>query len=182
MNYPVGILTNGLLYLLALMGLAVVIQELMGFIANWMLGSEFSYTQALVHFAHPRFYNQLQTWSIPVLAALPLLFPGKRWIKLGCIVLLGLQWFLVIAYAARGTAVSLLIAMVFIAFWCPRQRKIWLKYQFAGILAGVIIYFGILQLNGLLIPQSESGEFYAHSAGRPMLHTTGRSCLWRLVD
>ena len=165
---------------LIVMGFAVALQELMGFIAGWVFGSEFSYDQALIHFAHPRFYNQLQTWSIPVLAALPLLFPGKRWIKIACVVLIGLQWFLVIALAARGTAVSLLISMVFIALWLPAQRKFWLKFQISGLIVGIAIYSGIIFLNGVLIPKSQSGEFYAYSVGRPMAHTSGRSTFWRL--
>ena len=166
--------------LLAVMGFAVVIQEFMGFVAGWVFGSEFSYDQALIHFAHPRFYNQLQTWSIPVLAALPFLFPDRRWVKIGCLVLLGLQWFLVIAFAARGTALSLFIAMVFIAFWMPAQRGFWVKFQLGGLIAGIAIYSGIIFLNGALIPQSQSGKFYAHSVGRPMAHTSGRTMLWRL--
>jgi len=166
--------------LLTAMGFVVALQEFTGFVAGWVVGSEFSYNQALIHFAHPRFYNQLQTWSIPVIAALPLIFPARRWVKYGCIALLGLQWFLVIAMAARGSAVSLLVAMIFIAFWMPRQRRFWMKYQLAGLLAGIVIYAGILLLNDLLLPQSRSGEFYAQSAGRPMLHTSGRSTLWRL--
>jgi len=62
--------------LLAAMGFVVALQEFTGFVAGWVVGSEFSYNQALIHFAHPRFYNQLQTWSIPVIAALPLIFPA----------------------------------------------------------------------------------------------------------
>jgi putative inorganic carbon (HCO3(-)) transporter len=166
--------------LLVVMGFVVALLEFMGFLAGWALGTEFSYDQALMHFAHPRFYNQLQTWSIPVLAALPLFFPGKRWIKLVCIALLGLQWFLVIALAARGTVVSLFAAMAFIALWLPGQRRFWLKYQIAGLFVGILIYSGILFLNSVLIPQSQSGEFYAHSAGRSMAHTSGRSTFWRL--
>lgn len=165
--------------LLAAMGFVVVLQELMGFIAGWVFGTEFNYDQSLIHFAHPRFYNQLQTWSIPIIAALPLLFPKRRWIKIGCVTLLGLQWFLVIAVAARGTVVSLFTAMVFIALWLPTQRKFWVRYQIAGVAAGIVIYFSILNLNGLIIPQAQSGEFYSHSVGRPMAHTSGRSIMWR---
>ena len=166
--------------LLAVLGFVVAAQEFMGFLAGWVLGTEFNYDQALIHFAHPRFYNQLQTWSIPVLAALPLFFPGKRWVKFACITLLGLQWFLVIALAARGTVVGLFTAMAFIALWLPGQRKFWLRYQLAGLLAGIIIYSGVLFVNGTLIPKSQSGEFYAHSVGRSMAHTSGRSTFWRL--
>ncbi|MFC1778497.1 O-antigen ligase family protein, partial [Pseudomonadota bacterium] len=166
--------------LLALMGLAVSIQESMGYVSGWAFGSEFNYTQALLHFAHPRFYNQLQTWSIPVLAALPILFSNKKWIKLVCIALLGLQWFIVIAMAARGSIVSLFTAMAFVALFLPDLRRYWLKYQLAGLLTGIIIYSGVLFLNGVFIPQSESNEFYAHSVGRPVAHTSGRSTFWGL--
>lgn len=175
-----GLFDKWAVVLLAAMGFAVATQESMGFIVSWFLGSEFNYDQALIHFAHPRFYNQLQTWSIPVIAALPLIFPNKRWIKFGCIILLGLQWFLVIALAARGTVVGLITAMVFIALWLPGQRRFWLKYQLAGLFTGILIYAAILFLNGVLIPQSQSGEFFAHSVARPMAHTSGRSTLWRL--
>ena len=166
--------------LLAVTGAAVALQEFMGFIAGWVLGTEFNYEQALVHFSHPRFYNQLQTWSIPLVTALPLVLPGKRWVKWACVGLLGLQWFLLIALAARGSIVSLLTAMVFIALWLPAQRKFWLKPQLVGVFVGIIFYMGILLLNGWLLPQSQSGEFYAHSAGRSMLHTSGRSVFWQL--
>jgi len=166
--------------LLAALGFAVFIQEFMGFVTGWAIGTEFSYEQALIHFAHPRFYNQLQTWSIPILAALPLLFPDRRWIKIGSVILIGMQWFLVIALAARGTSLSVFIAMVFIAFWLPAQRKYWLKFQLGGLLVGIGIYLGIVLLNGVLIPKSQSGEFYAYSVGRPMAHTSGRSMFWRL--
>lgn len=165
---------------LIVLGFAVAFQELTGFISGWVLGIEFNYDLALVHFAHPRFYNQLQTWSMPLIAALPLFFPGKPGIKWMCITLLGLQWFLVISLSARGTFVSLLIAMTFIAFWLPRERKFWMKYQFMGILAGIFIYSGALFLNSFFIPQAQTGEFYAHSMGRSIAHTSGRSVLWRL--
>lgn len=166
--------------LLGAVGFAVVVQEIMGFVAGWVFGMEFSYDQALIHFAHPRFYNHLQTWSISLLGALPLLFPGNRWVKFGSVMLIGLQWFLVIALAARGTAVSLLIAMIFVAFWLPRQRKFWMKFQLTGLLVGIVIYSGVIFLNDVFIPKSKSGDFLAYSAGRPMAHTSGRSIFWRL--
>ena len=166
--------------LLAAMGFAVSVQEFMGFIVGWVIGIEFSYEQVLVHFANPRFYNQLQTWSIPVMTALPLLFRDTRRIKLLCVTLLGLQWFLVFSTGARGTTLSLVTAMVFIAFWLPRQRRYWLRLQLAGVLAGIVFYLGIVLLNNMLIPGP--GNFYIHSVGRPMVHTSGRSMLWRLAS
>jgi putative inorganic carbon (HCO3(-)) transporter len=165
--------------LLAAMGFAVATEEFMGFLAGWVLGIEFDFNLALMHFAHPRFYNQLQTWSIPMLAALPLLFPGKRWIKPACVILLGLQWFLVLTVGARGTFVSLFVAMVFVGLWLPGQRRFWLRYQLVGLLAGIFIYSSILFLNSVLIPQAQIGDLYANSVGRSMMHTSGRNTIWR---
>ncbi len=164
--------------ILATMGFAVAVQEFMGYLSGWVLGVEFSYERLLVHFANPRFYNQLQTWSIPVLASLPIIFPNKKWLKLACIMLIGLQWFLVFSTGARGTFICLLTAMVFIAFWLPNNCKHWLKSQMSGFLVGILLYMGIVFLNTILIPQS--GNFYLHSVGRPMMHTSLRSMLWGL--
>jgi len=166
--------------LIVILGFAVFIQELMGFIAGWAINFEFSYNSALIHFAHPRFYNQLQTWTIPIIAALPLMFPKKPWLKPVSIVLLGVQWFLVITLAARGTAVSLILASIFVAFWLPNSRKLWLKAHLLGLLAGIVIYSSFLFLNSIFITDSQSGAFYSNSAGRSMLHTSGRSRFWEL--
>jgi putative inorganic carbon (HCO3(-)) transporter len=54
-----------------------------------------------------------------------------------------------------------------------------LKYHIAGVVTGIAIYASILFLNDVLIPQAQSGEFYSHSVGRPMAHTSGRSIMWR---
>lgn len=166
--------------ILTVTGFAVVTQEFMGFAAGWAFGSEFSYDQALIHFAHPRFYNQLQTWSIPIIAAIPLVFPKTRYIKVGSVILIGLQCFLIIALSARGTTVSLLIAITFIALWLPPQRRFWLRLNVIGLLIGIVIYSGVVSLNEMFIPKAETGDFYSYSVGRPIAHTSGRTTLWRL--
>lgn len=166
------------IFLIAAMGLMVAIQEFMGYLAGWVIGTEFSYERVLLHFANPRFYNQLQTLSIPLLALLPVFFPEKKWIKLTCFTLIGLQWFLVFSTGARGTFVSLITAMIFIAFWLPENSKHWLKYQVFGFAVGAAVYVLIMLLNNVFIPQP--GNFFSHSVGRPMMHTSGRSMLWNL--
>lgn len=164
--------------ILAIMGFAVAVQEVTGFVAGWMTGIEFSYEHVLIHFASPRFYNQLQTWSIPLLAALPWLFPRRPWIKPVSISLLGLQWFLVLSTGARGTTLSLVTAMVVIGLWLPGSRRFWMRLQLSGVITGCILYALVMILNGALI--EKPGDFYVSSVGRPMLHTSGRSMLWGL--
>lgn len=167
-----------LVILLSIMGFAVFVQEFMGYIVGWVSGAEFSFNHALVHFGHPRFYNHLQTFSIPIIAALPLFFPTRKSIKSISIALLGLQWFIVISTGARGTTASLLIAMVFIGLWLPLERKYWLRSQIIGVVVGIAIYFGIIMLNSTFIPDTKSGAFLSYSAERTMLHTSGRTKFW----
>jgi O-antigen ligase len=72
--------------------------------------------------------------------------------------------------------------MAFMALWRPDLLKTWLWYQLGGLLAGLVLYLGLLQLNSALLPSSGPSELHAHSvAGRPMMHSSGRSMLWRLA-
>jgi O-antigen ligase len=164
--------------IIAFMGLAVSVQEFMGFLMGWVTGTEFSYELVLVHFANPRFYNHLQTLFIPLLVLLPYLYPQKRWIKQICLVMIGLQWFLIFSTGARGSFISLLAAMSFIALWLPAAIRHWLRPQLAGLLIGVLIYGLVALVNDALI--SKPGNFFEHSVGRSMMHTSGRTLLWQL--
>lgn len=174
-----GLFDRWAIVMLAAMGCAVFVQELMGYIHGWVTGVAFDYERVLVHFANPRFYNQLQTWCIPLLAALPLLFPRTRGIRSLCIFVLSLQWFLVLSTGARGTVVGLSTAMLFIALWLPAWRRYWLGLQLAGIVFGIVLYVGVLVLNQVFV--AGQGDFFDKSVGKPMLHTSGRSWLWSLA-
>ncbi len=126
--------------LLALLGLSVGLQELIGVGVTWSAGYQFSYDFALAHFAHPRFFNQLQTWTVPLLAALPLLFPRSRLAVFSCVAVLGLHWYIILMTGARGSALSLLFAFAFALVFIPDSRRLIIKWQSAGIMLGVIIY------------------------------------------
>ncbi len=129
--------------LLAMVGLTVGLQELLGVLAALSEGLEFHPRIALLHFSWPRFYNQIQAWSMPVIAALPLLFPGKPLAKLLCASALALEWYVVIATGARGTAVGVIFAVLIALVLFPRIRKTMILYQGIGLLAGVLIYAAV---------------------------------------
>ena len=71
--------------LIALLGIVVALQEFTGLLAGWSMGTEFSYQQMLIRFAHPRFYNQIQSWTIPALAALPFILGGGPRLKIAAV-------------------------------------------------------------------------------------------------
>jgi len=126
--------------LIAMVGVAVGLQELIGVLAAWNSGVEFHPRVALLHFSWPRFYNQVQSWTIPVIAALPFVFPKKQSIWLLCLLSLALNWYVVVATGGRGTAVAVGIAVLFSAIVWPAARKQLLLTNIAGLMLGALIY------------------------------------------
>jgi hypothetical protein len=189
------------LVLLAMTGLAVGLQELIGVAASRATGFEFSYEQSLLHFAHPRFYNQVQSWIVPLLAALPLAFSRNRFAVLACLLVLGLNWYLVLMTGARGSFVSITAALLISAILLPATRRPLLLWQLSGLLLGLLIYLGVMmsfepdtsestvhaegqqstQSGGEAASADEGSRFYLQSLGRPMLHSTGRLWAWKGV-
>ena len=128
------------MFCLALLGLAVGLQELIGVAVSWSAGHQFSYDIALTHFAHPRFYNQLQSWTVPLLAALPVVFSRHRLAALLCVPILGLHWYILLMTGARGGTLSLLAAFALSLVLFPGTRRMIIKWQSAGIVLGALIY------------------------------------------
>jgi len=192
---------------LTVMALAVGFQELMGFWAVRSVGGVYNFDLALIHFSFPRMYNHLQTWTIPILAALPFVFSRNRLAAVICIIALGLHWYILLVTGARGSIVSLLTAFMIVSFFSPIARKAIIRWQFAGFLLGIMLYAGFYAISAMdkdrLLPGSQSAtaseqsaeefnpaivnskeqtrlnSFYDRSVGRPMLHTSGRTGLWK---
>ncbi len=148
------------LLLLALVAVAVGLQELLGVLAALNSGVEFLPSVALLHFSWPRFYNQVQSWSIPVIAALPLVFPGKPLAKFFCVAALALEWYVVIATGGRGSMVGVGGALLAAVILLPAIRRTLIQYQISGLLGALLIY-------GLVVfaqQQLVGGGFGTHSA------------------
>lgn len=195
--------------LLVLTGLAVGFQELLGAIAAFASGSDFNFRISLLHFSWPRFYNQVQTWILPVMATLPLLFARHRLAVALCLLALGLQWYIILMTGARGSFVSLAAAFVFAVVLLPAVRRPLLGWQGAGLLLGVLIYAGVmLAFESQTVdagPAADSGaatapilrdadrgagessidggesSFFRQSVGRPLAHTSGRTWMWPIA-
>ncbi len=165
------------LIFIGLMGFGVVFQELIGLLVYLSFDRQFNYREALFHFLHPRLYNQIQTWTIPLLALLPMLFNKNRGVLFLSVFLLGAQWYILLSTGARGTTISLVLAMLVIGIVLPIARKSWLKIHVSGLLLGVLLFISVAGILQSLQPDKTT--FVSESVGRPMLHTSGRTDLWK---
>jgi hypothetical protein len=193
--------------LVALTGLAVGVQELIGAAAVSAAGFDYSYEIALVHYSFPRFYNQVQSWAVPVLAGLPLIFYRNRLVYILCLLVLGLHWYIILMTGARGSFVSIASACIFAALILPSPvRSRLLTWQLAGLVLGAVIYSAVLinsetnradefASSGIqhsqpvtpaqtrpvqegTRPFKSKSRFLDKSLGRPMIHTSGRMRMW----
>jgi len=195
--------------LLALTGLAVGLQELIGVVAAQNAGADFNFRISLLHFSWPRFYNQVQSWAVPALVALPPLFARYRLAAILCFIVLGLQWYIILMTGARGSFVAIGVASVFTLIFLPPVRARILKWQITSFALGALMFAVVLfsfetsDTTSAIGPGSESikyslgreadidasggqltgGEssFFKQSLGRPMVHTSGRTWMWSVT-
>jgi hypothetical protein len=130
--------------MIALVAVGVGLQELLGVFASWNSGMEFNPDIALLHYSYPRFYNQVQTWSIPAIVALPLVFPGKFLVKVLCLTALALEFYVLLATGGRGSIVAVSLAILTGILFLPGLRKTLIFYPLTGFLAGLMIYGAVL--------------------------------------
>jgi hypothetical protein len=192
--------------LVGLAGVAIGVQELAGVLAARSAGVDFNYWLSLMYFAHPRFYNQVQSWTIPMLAALPLVFQRSRLVTALCFTALALNWFIVLMTGARGTFLGVTGALVATSLLFPAARGHLLKWQILGLAGGAVIFAGALlatpsgfDRSALTTGTSEEAQtrseelesrryigdlpkegnrFLDTSLGRPLFHAMGRVEMW----
>jgi O-antigen ligase len=169
---------------LAVLGGLVALQEAMGVLAGWSMSDPFRFEYMTVHFAHPRFYNHLQTLSIPLLATLPWVFTASRRVKGLAIALLALQWCLLLMSGGRGSALGLVLGLGLVGMLTFRRRPGWLGLQLAGIAAGALLFIALLAMQDRMFATSSdnpaAGQMAEQSVGRyTSSHGSGRKILWQ---
>jgi hypothetical protein len=187
--------------LIALTGLAVGLQELIGVLAAHAADLDFSYRISLLHYSLPRFYNQVQSWMVPVLLVLPALFARRPLAVVICLTALSLQWYILLMTGARGSIVALFAAFFWALVFLPFIRKQLVLWQISGLVLGVAIYAlvafsfeyntqelsqPVVQPTGQALDYAQdnpqtNNKFLSQSIGRPMTTTSGRSWMWRVV-
>jgi len=147
------------IFLVALVALAVGLQELSGVVAAWNTGLVFNPRIALQHFSWPRFYNQIQSWIVPTITALPLVFPGKASARVLCVAALSLSWYEIFATGGRGSMAGLTAALAAGFILWPATRKLLIRYQLPSVMIGLLIYVLVILGHHMLFDGSQTAGF-----------------------
>lgn len=133
--------------------------------------------QLIVGFANIRFFNHVQTISLPLLGLMASRMPD-RGRKLFWWVITALWWMLLFVSAGRGTFVGLTVALVIV--WCtlPQAAGAWCRFMLLAGLAGLVAYLFFYAVIPLILGLEPFGFFFS-TADRTMASpTSGRMLLW----
>ncbi|WP_440998946.1 O-antigen ligase family protein [Fodinibius sp. SL11] len=137
----------------------------------WFKDIGYRYPEPFSNFVNIRFFNHLQTWTLPLLSLLVVYIPKRQWAfsKIAFIVLCG-WWMLVFASDARGTMLSSFIAIGFIFYMYRDKAQEWVKKISYSAIIGFIGYGLFFKLFPLLInTASRRTAFSRYSPGSERL-------------
>ncbi|MDP1674410.1 MAG: O-antigen ligase family protein, partial [Burkholderiales bacterium] len=138
-------------------------------------GLGFNTRELYPNFSNLRFFGHIQTMLIPFL-----LLPAMWWgiTRVRCIALCivpAIWWMLVVGSGTRGTWIALLIGVIAVSIYGKSIGRRWIKWQFAGLLIGLVLYV----LFVVLVPRwLEQHVWFLHRGGEIMTLSL-RDVLWR---
>jgi putative inorganic carbon (HCO3(-)) transporter len=133
-----------------------------------------------IGFAHPRFLNQIQSWVLPLLPALVIVFRGVQKRYQWLLWLPGiLCWTLLFASSGRATLIAMIVSAVAIFIFFHRKCLQWLKLHVLFAISGLIFYLILFQA----IPQILSVEMNIPNVTERLAQDglMGRERLWGLA-
>lgn len=168
-----------LMVALITLSLGVTVQEMAGVLAKLALEQEYNFSEMLIHFSHPRFFNQLQSGMIPMLAAMPFVFQKQapRSALCICLVLIGFHWCLLLVSGGRGSVLSISIGVCAVGAIAWRASRAWLMINVGGALLGGALF--ILLAFSHTLGSVTTGDLLTRSIQRELTDTTGRIDFWQ---
>ena len=166
---------------LLVLGSLVSLTELIGLVVHWQMGQQATSHTLFIRFSHPRFFNQVQSWLIPLLILPMLAFNGRRLLVSLAFFNLAFWWALLIYSGGRGSLLGLACAFGFVfllVFKNPHFSR-WRLTQLLALLTGAAIYLALLFVPTIL--GIDSAEAISGSVGRSISHSSGRMYFWSLV-
>lgn len=119
-----------------------------------------------------RYWSQLATWVLPLLPLALLIKPvcdNRLW-RLGAGIAAAIWWWLLLMSSARGSALSVLIGVIFVSILFGRHANAWLMVLGKQILIGVAVWLLLSVLvPGLLIESPEMRTIGTDTSGRMRL-------------
>lgn len=105
-------------------------------------------------FANTRFFNQYQTWTLPLLVGALFVLPAEWRVSRGTVfVLAALWWTLIFASNVRGTVVAIALAAGSVWVLIGRNAHRWLKMLVGTLALGGVFYYVLFTLGGGVAPQ-----------------------------
>ncbi len=166
---------------LLLLGTLVCLTEFIGLLVHWQHGQSATSHTLFVRFSHPRFFNQIQSWLLPLMLLPLLAFSGKKLLAGIAIFNLAFWWALLIYSGGRGSLLGLVCAFgfVFLLVYKNSHFSRWRNLYLLVLVAGIGIYLVLVMIPILL--GGDTSEIIAGSTGRAISHTSGRFYYWQIV-
>lgn len=155
---------------------AYLIVALSHLVSSILIGADLSVIPRLPGFSNIRFFGHWQTWTLPLIGALPIFrryLPSipKYWLWILAIC----WWFLFYIAAGRGTALGTLVAAITILIIAPQITATWFKTLVTCALAGNLLgWLWISYESTIFISwyHADGGILSSSSAGRLELWKT----------
>ncbi len=120
---------------------------------------------AVTGFANIRFFNQYQTWTLPLLVAAPVLLGGRsRLLRAALYLPAACWWMLLFASGGRGTSIAVVGAMVAVGLLFRQAAWPWLKRQLVVFAGGSVLF--VLLFKVLVVTQDSLLERNLSGGGR----------------
>lgn len=135
------------------------------FVQVWFQDIGYKYPEPFLNFVHIRYFNHIQTWTLPLITLMAINIPKRYWAVSTTLFAIACGWWmLVFAADARGTMLAAFLALGFIFVMYRKRASKWIYAHSlsAGIGLGLyLIFFKLFQGGGrtILTRYSDSGRF-----------------------
>lgn len=100
-----------------------------------------------IGFAHPRFLNQFQTWTLPLIVLPSIIWSVRsRTARWGMQGLAMCWWMLLFGSGGRGSTLAMSTACVFVALIYRKQALTWLRAQGLAVAGGGVLYWVLFKV------------------------------------
>jgi len=97
--------------------------------------------EEVLNFTHKRFFNHIQTWTLPLIISAVLYFKNNKLYRNLLLVLLVCWWCLVFASGARGTITAFVLACLVLIFLFRKRSYSYLSFAGIGVVGGLVSYW-----------------------------------------
>jgi O-antigen ligase len=136
--------------------------------------------ELFIGFAHPRFLNQIQSWVLPLMPALPVIFIGVPRRYHWLLWVSGLTgWMLLFASSGRATLIAMIFSAIVVFLLFHKRSLLWLKthafFAISGLILYIVLFHWLPQLVSIEMDLPKVTERLAQSG------LMGRDRLWGLA-